>query len=79
MYIFCKGILTNAKIFKVKEYTDLGCVRRIRIPQKIESKNNKKEVQLPVKIKLTGGRLSIVSNRLLMFNRIAKDTYNSLV
>ena len=29
-------------------------------------------VELPVKIRVTGGRVSIVSSRLLMFNRIAK-------
>ena len=32
------GTLINTKMFKVKEYTDVGCVRRIRIPQNIKSK-----------------------------------------
>ena len=37
-----EGTLTNAKMFKVKEYTDVGCVRRIRIPQTFNSKTTEK-------------------------------------
>ena len=57
----------------MKEYTDIGCVKRIRMPDDSgEDTASGDRVQLPVKIRVTGGRVSIVSSRLLMFNRIAK-------
>ena len=66
------GFLDNAKKIKIEEYADVKCVRQIKIPDIEKIHKTPKSVPLPVKIKFTGGRLSIVSTRLLMFNRIAK-------
>ena len=76
-FIFLEGTLSylqNARKFTVKEYTDIGCVKRIRMPDDSgeEDTASGDSVELPVKIRVTGGRVSIVSSRLLMFNRIAK-------
>ena len=66
--------MQNARKFTVKEYTDIGCVKRIRMPDDSGEEDTASggRVELPVKIRVTGGRVSIVSSRLLMFNRIAK-------
>ena len=66
-----EGFLTNASEFKIKQYASVDCTKRIKLPEKMENMKSK-TLPLPVKFKLTGGSLNIISNNLLMFNRIAK-------
>ena len=49
-------------------------MKRIRLPDDSGEDDTAggERVELPVKVRVTGGRVSIVSSRLLMFNRIAK-------
>ena len=50
---------------------DQGCVRRLRLPGDSEG-GTLQTLPLPVRIRMAGGRLSVTSSRLLMFNRVAK-------
>ena len=69
--------LVKASRIKKLEYTDIGCVKRLRLPG--VSEKSGVELELPVRVQLSGGRLSIISSRLLMFNRVAKVGSQSLI
>ena len=65
--------LVRAGRVEVRQYGDQGCVRRLRVPESGGSEGQTLQtVPLPVRIRMAGGRLSVTSSRLLMFNRIAK-------
>ena len=54
---------------------DQDCVRRLRLPEEDSEGGTLQTLQtlpLPVRIRMAGGRLSVTSSRLLMFNRVAK-------
>ena len=69
--------LVKASRIKKLEYTDIGCIKRLRLPG--VSEKSDVELELPVRVQLSGGRLSIISSRLLMFNRVAKVGSQSLI
>ena len=69
--------LVKASRIKKLEYTDIGCIKRLRLPE--VSEKSGVELELPVRVQLSGGRLSIISSRLLMFNRVAKVGSQSLI
>ena len=76
-YNEAKGTLENSHKFQISAYGDRGCIRNIKIPK---FKNaGKKEVVLPMKIKVVSGRVSVTSQRLLLFNRVAKVGSQSLI
>ena len=70
--------LDEAFHFRIEAYGDRGCVRHLKLPEQ-DSSEERLTVDLPVHIKLTGGRLSVVSSRLVMFNRVPKAGSQSLI
>ena len=72
-----KNVLESASELKTIQYSDIGCVKRLNLPEVDTESPTQKE--LPVRIKMSGGRLSIVSSNLLMFNRVAKVGSQSLI
>ena len=78
-----ENCLQQAVRFSIPAYGDKGCIRQIKLPayEAGADSGEAEEVQvaLPVHIKLVGGRLSVVSSRLLMFNRVPKAGSQSLI
>ena len=78
-----ENCLQRAVRFSIPAYGDRGCIRHLKLPdyEAGEESGETEEVQvdLPVHIKLTGGRLSVVSAKLVMFNRVPKAGSQSLI
>ena len=70
--------LDEAVRFRIEAYGDRGCVRHLKLPDYEGEQGEKFQVDLPVHIKVAGGRLSVVSAKLLMFNRVPKVGSQSL-
>ena len=66
--------LVRAGRVEVRGWGDQDCVRRLRLPGDSEggTLQTLQTLPLPVRIRMAGGRLSVTSSRLLMFNRVAK-------
>ena len=76
-YNEAKGTLENGHKFQISAYGDRGCIRNIKIPK--FKKPGKKEVALPMRIKVVEGRVAVTSSRVLLFNRVAKVGSQSLI
>ena len=78
-----ENCLQQAVRFTIPAYGDKGCIRHLKLPayEAGAERGEAKQVQvdLPVHIKLVGGRLSVVSAKLLMFNRVPKAGSQSLI
>ena len=64
--------LVRAGRVEVRGWGDQDCVRRLRLPEGDSEGGTLQTLPLPVRIRMAGGRLSVTSSRLLMFNRVAK-------
>ena len=65
-----EGRITQGSRFVITKYRDEGCVRRIQVPR--HSEPGSEEVASPVRVEVAGGRVSLASSCLLLFNRVAK-------
>ena len=73
------GVLENATEFRITKYGDKGCIRHIKIPKKVEMAKGTKRISLPAKIMSLGGRVHVMTSRVLMFNRVAKVGSQALI
>ena len=64
------GAIVEGHRFSISKYRDEGCVRQVKVPK--YKKKGEREISSPVRVASVGGRLSVASSKLLLFNRVAK-------
>ena len=70
------GSIVEGHRFSISKYRDEGCIRQVKVPK--YKKKGEREISSPVRVSSVGGRVSVVSSRLLLFNRVAKVGSQSL-